>query len=109
MFCWDIKVKSQKEDWKYNKPTLVYIYDGEIEADEARGSTRAGGTASLKLYGIELEQKPGTTTDVSDTSRLMNNEAGDVYDLGGRRMTKQTKGLNVVRMSYGRVKKVVKK
>ena len=98
-----------KIPYSVDKPTFVYIYAGEMEADEARGATRADGTPSLKIYGIELEQKPGTTTDVSDAPHLMNNVAGNVYDLSGRRMTKQTKGLNVVRMSDGRVRKVVKK
>jgi hypothetical protein len=51
-----------KIPYSVTKPTYVYIYAGEMEADEARGAAKAGSSASsLRIYGLEwaLKQKPG--------------------------------------------------
>ena len=103
-----------KFPYNVNEPTYVYIFAGESAAARAI-SAKNGEAPSLKIYGIEIQQIQGPATDISDAKRLndkgemINDKSvGEVYDLSGRRMTKAAKGLNVVRQSDGRVKKVLK-
>ena len=99
-----------KIPYNVNKPTYVYIYAGEMVIDGARGNAKASVTSSLKIYGIEIHQNPGTATDIENEKMGIgeNDKPCELYDLSGRRMTNQTKGLNIIRMGDGRVKKVVK-
>ena len=66
-------------------------------------------TAGWKNF-MKIVQIANPTTDISDSEHLDENEnINEVYDLGGRRMPMLVKGINVVRQSDGRIKKVVRK
>jgi hypothetical protein len=129
-FEWEL-INRQEVPLQYDcrTPTLVYIYADASEVSY----TKSNGTnefPSLKIYGISVERIPGPATDISDTQHLNHSEETgngkpvEVYDLTGRLINSQSsarqqdtrtlkphssKGLLIVRMSDGRVKKVIGK
>lgn len=46
-------------------------------------------------------------TDIQTVEKAKDNEAGDTYDLSGRRLSNFQKGINIIRMSDGTAKKVL--
>ena len=68
-----------KIPYSVTKPTYVYIYAGEMEADEARGAAKASSSSSsLRIYGLEwaLKKKMGDVNgdlvvDVADIASVI--------------------------------------
>jgi hypothetical protein len=74
-----------KIPYSVTKATYVYVYAGEMDDDEARGTTRASGTPSLRIYGISVSSGAQGISDAvsasSSTSRY--------YTLDGRKLDGQ--------------------
>ena len=105
-------VRKQEAVFPYvaSAPTYAYIY-ASLPSAAARSLDITNEYASVRIYGIAVERTSDTTTDISDTERMNDSRNATpvvVYDLNGRRLNTLTKGLNIVRMNDGRVKKVKK-
>ena len=92
-----------KIPYTVDKPTYIYIYAGMMDPNAARGQNRAAATPKLKLYGIGME----STSGITETMAASPTES--VYAIGGQRLATRQRGLNIVRMSDGTVRKIVAK
>jgi hypothetical protein len=92
-----------KIPYTVDKPTYIYIYAGMMDPDAARGQNRAAATPKLKLYSIATE----STSGITETMAASPTES--VYAIGGQRLATRQRGVNIVRMSDGTVRKIVAK
>ena len=92
-----------KIPYTVDKPTYIYIYAGMMDPDATRSQNRAAATPKLKLYGIGME----STSGITETMAASPTES--VYAIGGQRLATRQRGLNIVRMSDGTVRKIVAK
>ena len=64
-----------KIPYDVSKPTYIYIYAGEMDANAARSQAYAAATPTLKLYGIEVKQENTKKGDVNGDGKV---NVGDI-------------------------------
>ena len=97
-----------KVSFPYNvsEDTYVYIYGGLNTSNNAKGMRRvepADGT--LKIYGIEVDSK---ANDI-ESLEVSQDDIATIYNLNGHRINSLQRGVNIIRMNDGTVRKVVVK
>ena len=87
-----------------------YLADGALTLYPHRVTFQlSSGASGAKCYDIAVSD--GQVTDAIEAAdmRKTEREAQDIYDMQGRRLNSLRHGVNIVRMSDGSVRKVIKK
>ena len=97
-----------KVSFPYNvsEDTYVYIYGGLNTSNNAKGMRRAEpADGTLKIYGIEVDSK---ANDI-ESLEVSQDDIATIYNLNGHRINSLQRGVNIIRMNDGTVRKVVVK
>ena len=97
-----------KVSFPYNvsEDTYVYIYGGLNTSNNAKGMRRAeSADGTLKIYGIEVDSK---ANDI-ESLEVSQDDIATIYNLNGHRINSLQRGVNIIRMNDGTVRKVVVK
>ncbi len=89
-----------------SEDTYVYIYGGLNTSNNAKGMRRAeSADGTLKIYGIEVDSK----TNGIESLEVSQDDIATIYNLNGHRINSLQRGINIIRMNDGTVRKVVVK
>lgn len=97
-----------KVSFPYNvsEDTYVYIYGGLNTSNNAKGMRKAEpADGTLKIYGIEVDSK---ANDI-ESLEVSQDDIATIYNLNGHRINSLQRGVNIIRMNDGTVRKVVVK
>jgi hypothetical protein len=97
-----------KVSFPYNvsEDTYVYIYGGLNTSNNAKGMRKAEpADGTLKIYGIEVDSK---ANDI-ESLEVSQDDISTIYNLNGHRINSLQRGVNIIRMNDGTVRKVVVK
>ena len=97
-----------KVSFPYNvsEDTYVYIYGGLNTSNNAKGMRRAEPVdGTLKIYGIEVDSKANGI----ESLEVSQDDIATIYNLNGHRINSLQRGVNIIRMNDGTVRKVVVK
>ena len=97
-----------KVSFPYNvsEDTYVYIYGGLNSSNNAKGMRKAEpADGTLKIYGIEVDSK---ANDI-ESLEVSQDDIATIYNLNGHRINSLQRGVNIIRMNDGTVRKVVVK
>lgn len=97
-----------KVSFPYNvsEDTYVYIYGGLNTSNNAKGMRKAeSADGTLKIYGIEVDSK---ANDI-ESLEVSQDDIATIYNLNGHRINSLQRGINIIRMNDGTVRKVVVK
>lgn len=106
------KDKQVKVDGSVYKWTAITLQNGTKVVEPAGAKLNADGTAVVTsnggvASGVVFGDKTATAIDAVEVDR--NADVRDIYDASGRQMDAARKGLNIIRMSDGTVRKVMVK
>lgn len=89
-----------------SEDTYVYIYGGLNTSNNAKGMRRAeSADGTLKIYGIEVD----SNANGIESLEVSQDDIATIYNLNGHRINSLQRGINIIRMNDGTVRKVVVK
>ena len=74
---------------------------------DSRNGAPAAEARSIRMRVVG-EDNEGGTTDIENSEITIQN-SGTIFDLSGRRLTHPTKGINIIQMTDGSVRKMMAK
>ena len=92
--------------YSVSEDTYVYIYGGLNTSNNAKVMRKAeSADGTLKIYGIEVDSK---ANDI-ESLEVSQDDIATIYNLNGHRINSLQRGVNIIRMNDGTVRKVVVK
>ena len=92
--------------YSVSEDTYVYIYGGLNTSNNAKVMRKAeSADGTLKIYGIEVDSK---ANDI-ESLEISQDDIATIYNLNGHRINSLQRGVNIIRMNDGTVRKVVVK
>ena len=90
-----------------DKDTYVYIYGAEAASVKSRRAASSDVTDGVLIYCMKWQQDESTAIDAIATNK--GKGAYNIYTLDGKQTKTVQKGMNIIRTSDGKVKKVMVK